>query len=347
MKVLMINGSSTPGGATVQAGMTAVHLRRLGVEVEMTDASRMEFKGCDVIHSFNGNPALLRQLRRNGLPIVLSTIYWSVMPKPVGDGFGTRLKHFKRVAGVISRMGYAACRNRDEEFCRKTARPRMEQRAALEMVDLLLPNSRAEGMAMEAELGVTTPWRVVPNAADPSRFNMDGDSVLPGRTLVVYSGRIEPRKNQLGLIQAMKGMGLPLWIVGPTHQDHEVYVRKCQAEIDKTMRILPAVSHDQLVKIYRSAKVHVLPSYGETTGLSSLEAALCGANIVTTDRYFTRDYFGDLAWYCQYHSRKSIRQAVMAAYESEWRPQLRQRILDNYTWEHTAQATLEAYRSLI
>ena len=48
--------------------------------------------------------------------------------------------------------------------------------------------------------------------------------------------------------------------------------------------LLGEVPHDDLAKYYASCKVHALVSWMETTGLSSLEAGVMGANIVITDK---------------------------------------------------------------
>ena len=101
--------------------------------------------------------------------------------------------------------------------------------------------------------------------------------------------------------------------------------------------------YSELTALYESARVHVVPSSFETTGLVSLEAALSGCNIVTTDRGYAREYLGDNAWYCDPSDSRSIAEAVLAAWESPPDPSLRARILDNYTWDHTARATLEGY----
>jgi hypothetical protein len=43
----------------------------------------------------------------------------------------------------------------------------------------------------------------------------------------------------------------------------------------------------------------------------------------------------------------SIRSATFQAYNSEYNSKLKERILNNFTWEITAQKTVEAYRYLM
>ena len=100
-----------------------------------------------------------------------------------------------------------------------------------------------------------------------------------------------------------------------------------------------------MLDYYRKAKVHVLPSWHETCGLSSLEAAAMGCNIVITEKGFTREYFGDDAFYCEPGDPESIFNAVENAAQSECHTELQQKILHHYTWQQAAASTLIAYQN--
>jgi len=103
----------------------------------------------------------------------------------------------------------------------------------------------------------------------------------------------------------------------------------------------------QIAQLYRSAQVHVLASKFETTGLVSLEAALCGCTIVSTSRGYASEYLGADALYCDPRHPRSIRQAVEQTLRTPSSERLRTRILENFTWRHVAQATLAAYREVL
>jgi hypothetical protein len=59
--------------------------------------------------------------------------------------------------------------------------------------------------------------------------------------------------------------------------------------------------------------VHALPSWFETTGLTSLEAGAMGCNLVVGMGGDTHDYFQDLAWYCEVETRKALRKPLKRA----------------------------------
>ena len=103
----------------------------------------------------------------------------------------------------------------------------------------------------------------------------------------------------------------------------------------------------ELVSYYQQAKVHILPSWFESCGLSSLEAGLMGCNVVITKKGFASEYFGDMAFYCDPSSPSSILKAVEQASGFETNTRLQENILASYTWRQAADKTLEGYRQII
>jgi glycosyltransferase involved in cell wall biosynthesis len=93
--------------------------------------------------------------------------------------------------------------------------------------------------------------------------------------------------------------------------------------------------------------VHILPSWFETTGLSSLEAAAMGCNVVITNRGDAKEYFKSEAWYCDPDSPQSIYDAVEAAAGSVFNEALRIRIHENYTWKTAAALTFNVYKETL
>jgi glycosyltransferase involved in cell wall biosynthesis len=331
----MIEGDPTiRGGHQVQLAKTAEALATLGLEVSTSGDPDQSVSGFDIVHGFGLSPTFLRRVRQARIPVVQSTIYWG---RDYRLGLldatrGHRAVRLARLGVSLVRRGAVATAERMLEGSNDLA-------FKYEGSDLLLPNSRAEADAIRSELGVTTPCHVVPNGVDAKLFTLASHQPRDG---VLYVGRIEPHKNQLRLIRALRGTGIRLSIVGPAHPHHEGYVDQCRAEAGPDVRFLGNVAHERLPALYQSARVHAMPSMFETTGLTSLEAALCGCGVVTTNRGYVREYFEALAYYCDPLSLDSIRAAVTAALEDP-RPALRDRILNNFTWKHTALATRAAY----
>ena len=111
---------------------------------------------------------------------------------------------------------------------------------------------------------------------------------------------------------------------------------------------IPSLSQSEIFGLYLGCKAHVLPSWFETPGLASLEAAYFGAQIVTTDRGCTKEYFEDSVFYCSPENSNSIEKAIESALNCPKNMQkLRGKIIENYTWEAAARKTFAAYESLV
>lgn len=333
-------GSSTPGGHVTQWRNTAAALRALGVEARESEDEAPDFDGVDVVHGFGLTAAHIRKAREQGLPVVLSTIYWSKHYRQSGPDGGSASRWVSR-ARWAAVFAVRSLQGAHHAVAEGVTAAQHRETLAFEAADLLLPNSTMEARAIAHELGVTTPTYVVPNAVDADIFTLPAGAAR-GQT-VVCAGRLEPHKNQLGLIKALSRTSADLVIVGPRHPEHPGYAERCRRSAGPRTTFLPAMAPHDLARLFQRASVHVLPSYFETTGLANLEAALCGAAVVSTERGYAREYFGENAAYCDPSSTSSIHDAVQAAAVRGASEALRERILSCYTWRHTAAATAAAY----
>jgi len=339
--------NTIPGGHQVQLRQTAAALQRLGVEVTSSSCEQTLPVGIDVVHTFGVPAARLREARRARNFLASSTIYWSRnyrrgMEGPI-SGLGARTRGLRLSAS----LAVSAARGLFFEKCVALMEQESEQIRNLEAADLLLPNSPGEAAALRDELGVTAPLWLVPNGVDGPRFSVtSSDDRRPIDVLCV--GRLEPHKNQLGLIRALKNTSLRVVIAGPLHPHHPNYRLEClRAARGSGIEVREAVPDSQLPELYASAKLHVLPSWFETTGLASLEGAASGCRVVSTSRGYAKYYFGDLAWYCDPASSASIVEAIEGALAERHSGELKGHVLKYFTWDRAARVTKGAYEHLI
>lgn len=351
MRVLMwINsGSEIPGGHRVQLQQTARALRQLGVEVDEHDGPDLPSGTWDLVHGFQLAAREVAQARRVGYPIALSTIYWGlsyITASPAGRP--TARERLGRTYRGLRYLG-ASLRGRDHlsRLAFREAEDQLDRLRAWSMADVLLPNAEGEARHIRDDLGVLTETVVVPNAIDPALFSPGFDHArAPGTVLSV--GRIEPHKNQLGIIIALRDLpGVSLTVVGPPHPHHADYFEQCREAATGSVTLLPGVDHAELPALYARHRTHVLASWYETTGLVSLEAAASGCTVVTTDRGHAREYFGQDARYCDPAVPSSIRDAVVEAAGGIPSSALLERIRSRYTWNDTARSTLAAYECVL
>jgi glycosyltransferase involved in cell wall biosynthesis len=333
---ILLNRGGVFGGHVIQAERTASALRACGATVSVLEDFKLHLGAFDVVHSFGAPLEVLRTARRASRVLAVTPIWWSAAyTTAITPGeFLPRVEWFARVAQSAARRGF-------QETARRLRQPLVEKALSFEIADVLLPNSNLEAQQIRDDLGVSVPMHIVPNAFDETEFTPPPEGAQ--RAGVAFVGRVEPHKNQLGLIRELRGSGIPLTIAGPVHPDHAEYARECRRSADANVTFLPSGDHRAMRDIYRATAVHALPSWFETTGLSSLEAAASGCAVVSTNRGYASEYFEDLAIYCDPGRKGSTRAAVERALSIGAPEALRDRITERFTWRHAAEATLSGY----
>lgn len=353
------NLTSSPGGDTTQVLETAASLRAQGVTVELSSVSNPDLSGFDIVHLFHldrvwENVHWCRLVRAAGIPAALSPIHW---PTEKFDRRGRRglARMVERVGGTGSynrlKLWYHAAAQALKRGDRRSTHAALDfqagRRFVLGTASVLLPNSEAEREQLAAGFPGDHGVFVVPNAVNPNHFTDRGGDPRPngdGRDRAVLCvGRIEPRKNQLAIIRALRGSGLRLRIVGRAGDFNRRYERQCRREAGSNVEFLGWKEPAELVELYRASAAHVSASWYETPGLASLEAASCGRPIVVTPGGATREYFGGDAEYCAPDDVVSIRRAVERALARPASNGLANRIATEFTWEVAAQETIKAY----
>jgi glycosyltransferase involved in cell wall biosynthesis len=331
MRVLLQNrpnfGTAIAGDG-VQLQKTGEYLEKLGVEVEISSGIEIDLREFDLVHLFNLIPVedTYRQFenaRRQGKVIALSPIFWDpaeyleMSRQPEFEAWWRRTMPFRRMI--------------------------------LAGTSLILPNSQLELEVLRRLFSTLPPAVVVPNAADRSFTAAAPDRFIKRyqqSDFLISVGRICRRKNQVSLIRVAKILRKPLVIIGPINDSF--YYQECRREsAGHQVLFIDSLNHQELSSAYAAARVHALVSWYDTPGLVSLEAALAGCRIVSTNRGSAMEYFGNLAEYCDPGNEESILQAVSRAWNRPSDSQLKELVLQKYTWEQTAQATLEAYQNLL
>lgn len=355
MKVAFIIRStwqSVPGGDAMQAKQTAMRLKDHGISVDIFPSnSPINYSQYDLLHFFNlQRPAdILPHIEATKKPFVVTPIMVDYSEYDRHHRIGISGMILKRVSSgeYIKTLGRWIS-GRDKYPGKKYLVQGHDKSILniLKQAAKVLPNSPGEETAMRKRFGVLPPSNIVPNGIDASLFKASG-SIQKNDKLVLCAARIEGLKNQLSLIRALNGTEFTLLLIGAAAPAHQSYYKQCVKEAGPNVQFIQHLPQQDLIGYYQQAKVHVLPSWFETCGLSSLEAAAMYCNIVIAEKGFTRDYFGDDAFYCEPSKPASILEAIRAAAQSEANITLANRINEQYTWEQAAKITAAAYKEIL
>lgn len=366
MKVLFQSRASlytAPGGDLVQMEKTKKYLEKRGVEVDISLEPEPNLDKYDLVHLFNlmePHDVYVQMLnaRSQGKKVVLSTIYglYTEFERKARGGL------FGFLANVLSpyQIGYI------KTLIKCIAEKRMHKgvykmlykgyygmmKEIADYTSVFLPNSESEMKRVAKEFRLKKfDYVAVPNAVDKEIFNdsstQSDNEYSEFQDCILCAARIEGRKSTLNLVKAMKGLPYKLVLVGKESPNQKEYVKKVHEEAGENVHYLGMLPHEELKKLYKRAKVHALISWMETPGLSSLEAAAMGCNVVITKKGDTYDYFEDMAFYCEPDDVESIQNAIKAAFTAEVNPALKQKVLNKYIWEETAEETLKGYKKAL
>ena len=328
------------GGHVTQIVNTVNSLCRYGIDASISYDRNATFFSGTIIHAYGVDEGQIAHLRRQHVSIVLSPIYW---PEYVLDTHASRFRRLlaklRKQTALISRIA-ATSLERDNRFLVYAGRYAKLARV-FSMVDMLVPNSMSEGLAIRDDLNVTTKAIVVPLGVDQQTFYDEGAE--RSKRSVLYVGRIEPHKNQLGLIKALRKTDIRLVLVGRLHPDHNEYCQRVLSNCVGNIKYAGYGDSTFLRSQYNSAAVHVLPSWSETVGLTSLEASSCGAKIVHTKNGFGVEYFGESVLYCDPSSSNSILSTITKTIESDDLLQKQHQCVSKYTWENSISELVKAY----
>ena len=158
---------------------------------------------------------------------------------------------------------------------------------------------------------------------------------------VLFVGTVEPRKNLVRLVEAMRTVDLPLIVAGA---DGWGDVRVAS---DVDVRFVGFRTDDELRALYAAATVFAYPSEREGFGLPVLEAMAQGTPVVTSRGTSTEEVAGGAAVLVEPTSVDDIADGILRAVDDG------ERLADagraraaSMTWSTAAERTLAVYREV-
>ncbi|MBU5483652.1 glycosyltransferase [Clostridium sp. MSJ-11] len=312
-------------GDSMQAIKYAEYLRKKGVIVDFNNGDIQDYSSYDIVHLFNltrmGETYKYYKVGRlYNKPMVISPIYWNLK------------KYYKNIKDNESIKLWNKCNNYRFEI--------------LKGCKGIYPNSKLEGELLRKDFDKNIRYNVVYNGFD---FQGDMGNIYDFKerynlkNYILCVGRICNRKNQLALAKICNELNKPLVLIGSIND--EKYYNECM-KYDNVV-YLGFMDSNNLRSAYRYAELHVLPSFIETPGLSSIEAVVNGCNIVTTSEGSAEEYFKDMAIYCNPYDEKTIKEGIEKGLKKTKSNILKDHILNNYNWEKCIDKLYESYMEIV
>ncbi|HRI23727.1 MAG TPA: glycosyltransferase family 4 protein [Ferruginibacter sp.] len=355
MKVAFIVRStlySVHGGDTIQVNETARHLQQTGIAVDIKRTNeKISYESYDLLHFFNIiRPAdILVHINRSKKPFVVSTIFinYSEYDKRERRGVSGALLSLFPADGIEYLKTVLRWLTGKDKLV-STAYLWMGHRRSIKTI-----LSRAREILVQAEeeytdlvkaYGIAPAHTVIHNGVNTAVFRKP--AIIPERenNLVLCVARIEGIKNQYNLIRALNDTAYRLLLIGNSAPNQQSYYRQCREIAAGNVSFIDHLPQKELARYYAAARVHVLPSWFEVCGLSSLEAAAMGCRVVITGKGYARSYFREQAFYCDPANPETILHAVEEAARSTMNGELQHQVLQHYTWQVAAEKTVSVYK---
>lgn len=329
------------GGGEILLLKTKEYLEKEGVFCKLFDMWNDKLSDFDILHvigTVKDALGLMQTAKNKGLKIVIDPVFFSTFERAMHEH------------GGIVRKTIACARH-----LTKVVVPYFpsSRRKMMLLADTVIPNSYVELKQLERLFAIPEKkMHVIPNCVDPD-FEFGDENLFTSkfktRDFILSVGRIEPRKNQLNLIRALKGSKSPLVIIGDPVSDYMDYFEECKRAGDGKVLFIGRIDHaDPMLKsAYKACKCFVSQGWFETPGLVALEAALSGANIATTNKGCTIEYFRDFAEYFSPSDIAGIRGAVDNSLRREKNNDFAKHIKKNFLWSIAAKKNIDIYNRVL
>lgn len=196
-----------------------------------------------------------------------------------------------------------------------------------------------------------------PSDQDLNKFKKDKG--LPDK-YILFLGKIEPRKNIIGLIKAfniIKGRGeaygdLNLVIIGSNGWlYHNIYKEINKSKFKNNIFLINKISDDDRKFYYSLAKIFVYPSFFEGFGFPPLEAMACGTPVITSANSSLPEVVVDNALLVKPENIDDIASSIINILTDS---NLKNRLVNSslekinrFSWGETAQKTLVSIQGSI
>ncbi len=200
---------------------------------------------------------------------------------------------------------------------------------------------------------------VVPVGVDPALFlPVPGVERRPGHLVTTASADVA-MKGLKFLLEAVAKLRterhIELTIIGTRRPDSHASTVMTQLGLDDCAEFVSGVPDQRIVELYSEAELAVVPSLYEGFSLPAIEAMSCGVPLVATTGGALPEVtgtHGETCFQTEPGDSDALAATIAAALDDpELRAKVgaqgRKRVMDQWSWRHTALRTIDQYRAVL
>ena len=198
----------------------------------------------------------------------------------------------------------------------------------------------------------------IPNGVDISAFDKVKVRKFKDPTLI-FVGRLHPQKNLAALLQCINTLKqefpkIQLLIIGNGKEKNKLRRLILNLSLSKNVKLLGEIKGSQLIKLYKSSHIFILPSIYEGQPLTLLEAWAARLPVVASNTgdcsYLVKNGINGYIIDNQYDP-KDIAQMIKKALSNKNLAKLGQNgynfVKKNFSWDKPAELTMEVYKNVL
>ena len=226
------------------------------------------------------------------------------------------------------------------------------QRNILAMADQICPFSGAEQLEIERYFGRSFPASPIPCGVDEALIRASSRDAFTKRygakDFILMIGPIEPIRNQLTALYALRGGSTQIVIIGE-HVNGD-YASLCRKVAPRNTLFLNRLPDDMLASAFKAARVLLVPGWAEPENSSAIQAMLSGCSLALTDRIGDRAGLAGCAHFFSPENVPAMKGAISQAMisfttKAKEREQLASQLAARHGWSNVITQSINAYEA--
>ena len=198
---------------------------------------------------------------------------------------------------------------------------------------------------------------VIPNGIDIDKFVPGSEDLVQVNRIITTASADIPLKGLKYLILALPEIlrvfpKTTLTVIGKSPSNSEVSKIIDKLDLNNIINFSSGISEDEIVHLYHSSEIAVIPSLYEGFGFGAGEAMACGVPLISTHAGGLKEVVGESAVEIMPYSSEEIEKAVINLFNNrEKRKELskkgRQRMENKFNWKLAAISYESSFKDVI